>query len=488
MSYQLLSTNTWPTHNKPPSTLIHTLDDDSLLSIFSFCRPLILDENKASDDENLGGQWSRERWWYRLVHVCRRWRDLMLQSPSYLRLSLLCTRRTPVADMLANSPHLPLIIDYLDEGTTTEDEEGIILALQHHDRVRHIRLRSPISKLQKAIISLDGEFPILEYLLIHHKYPRPANIHDTRFYIPETFRAPNLRHLSLMGIDIPVESSILTTMGNLVTLNLDLIQASAYFHTSYLLGWISRMPQLEILRICFGPILPSNHVVERQLLRAPIMTHVTLPDLRWFGFSGSSDYLEALLPWVNFPPLEKVQIYFFRQPTYSIPHLERYIGSTWNFRPITITLNFYPYHVDMTAHSPTSFLSMGFWGQFFEWQVVSAAQVFHTLRTVFSAAEHLTLQYTRGDIASFPIDDTDRTQWRKLLRPFSKVKTILVDDNLVEQFSHSLQPGEGESPIELLPELQELSYRSKDASCDVFAQFIDARQKAGHPVTTVIRY
>ena len=250
------------------------------------------------------------------------------------------------------------------------------------------------------------------------------------------------------------------------------------------------MPQLEILRICFDSNRPSSDVVERhwQLSPVPIITDVTLPNLRWFGFSGSSAYLEALLPCVSFPPLEKVQIYFFNQPTYSIPHLQRYISAAWNFRPIAITLNFYAYRVDMTAHSPTAFLSMGCWGYFLEWQVASAAQVFHTLGTVFSAVEHLTLQYTRDHIASFFNHDADREQWRKLLGPFSKVKTIVVDDKLVGQLSHSLQPSEGGSPVELLPELQELSYRSTDASRDVFAQFIYARQKAGHPVTTVTCY
>ena len=50
VSYQLLS-NTRPTGNRLPNTLIHVLDDYSLLNIFSFCRPLILDENETADYE-----------------------------------------------------------------------------------------------------------------------------------------------------------------------------------------------------------------------------------------------------------------------------------------------------------------------------------------------------------------------------------------------------------------------------------------------------
>jgi hypothetical protein len=189
------------------------------------------------------------------VHVCCRWRCLVrLQSPSYLRLSLLCTCRTLVADMLANPPHFPLVFDHPNEDNviTTGDEEGIVLALQQHDRVRCILLGDPIPNLQKLIIALDAEFPILEYMLIHYSYSTPVDTYgDTSLNIPETLRAPYLRHLLLMGFDISTGSLLLTTMGNLVTLNLDLIPPSAYFHRNALLQRISLMPQLEILWIFF---------------------------------------------------------------------------------------------------------------------------------------------------------------------------------------------------------------------------------------------
>jgi hypothetical protein len=59
---------------------------------------------------------------------------IMLGSSIYLDLCLVCTHGTPVTDMLAHSPSLPLIIDceYDDDDKdcdiTAEDEEGIILA------------------------------------------------------------------------------------------------------------------------------------------------------------------------------------------------------------------------------------------------------------------------------------------------------------------------------------------------------------------------
>ena len=172
MSYQFSKRRS--TGNRSHSTLVHLLDDDSLLVIFYFCRPSIFVESEAENDVRLieGGKWNRERWWYRLIQVCRRWRYIVLDSAIHLQVSLVCGRGTPVADMLAHSPPVPLIIDHIDEEyhvLTPEDEEGIILALQNRDRVRRIRITKSVSILQKLVIALDGEFPILEFLFIVHQ-------------------------------------------------------------------------------------------------------------------------------------------------------------------------------------------------------------------------------------------------------------------------------------------------------------------------------
>ena len=69
------------------------------------------------------------------LHVCQRWRNLILGSASYLGLCLTCTSGKPIADMLAHSPPLPLIVDYDGEtdNVCAKDEEGIALALEQHD-------------------------------------------------------------------------------------------------------------------------------------------------------------------------------------------------------------------------------------------------------------------------------------------------------------------------------------------------------------------
>jgi hypothetical protein len=122
-------------------------------------------------------------------------------------------------------------------------------------------------------------------------------------------------------------------------------------------------------------------------------------------------------------------------------------------------------------------------GKHFDWQVVSAAQVFPALRTVFSAVEYLTIGYDRFITSSEWDGEADRAQWRELLGPFSNVKTLRVGYGLVGKISRVLQPGEGESPTELLPELLEPSHSAGSAQHNAFTLFVDARKKAGRPVT-----
>ena len=68
----------------------------------------------------------------------------------------------PVADILAHSPPFHLSLTSFSV-ITVEDEEGIVLALEQRDHICHIHLEIPILNLQKLILSINEEYPILEY-------------------------------------------------------------------------------------------------------------------------------------------------------------------------------------------------------------------------------------------------------------------------------------------------------------------------------------
>ena len=310
-------------------------------------------------------------------------------------------------------------------------------------------------------------------LIEQQRYQKPGIEPNTHLNLPETFRAPHLRQLILTNFAIPIQSPILATMGNLVALSLNLIPSSAYFHPAALLQRLLLMPQLETLGVFFNPYDPNR---ERQLLRTRVMTRVTLPNLRWLGYQGTSAYLEALLPWVTIPLLEMLQVYFFNRLIYSIPHLEQLLSTARNLRLKTTTVTFDEDFLSVMGYLDNGAkmysLDMKLGGKLLDWQVVSAVQVFQPLKEVFSAVEHLTLEYDRDIIPSEWVNQADHAQWREVLGSFSNVKNLFMDGELVGKLSRALEPGEGGSSTELLPELQELSSSAKASSLDVFTLFV----------------
>jgi hypothetical protein len=128
-------------------------------------------------------------------------------------------------------------------------------------------------------------------------------------------------------------------------------------------------------------------------------------------------------------------------------------------------------------------LSICIYCRHFDWQVSSVSQISDSLSQIFSPVESLTLEHEVHDQSSEEHNEADRTEWRKLLRSFSKVKTLRIDHGLVGELSRCLQLDEGELPLELLPELQALIISGSGVVDNAFTSFIDARQNAGRPVT-----
>ena len=380
--------------------------------------------------------------------------------------------------MLDHSPPLPLIVDYdvYDGYITAEDEEEIILSLEQRDRVRRIRLRLPVQTLEKLIVAINDEYPILEHLMLVS--PKQGN---TILILPETLQAPHLRHLVLGGFSLPIGSRLLTTAVGLVTICLAIIHPSTYIHPNTLLRWISFMPQLETLLVMFSfPVL--NHDVERQLTRTPITTHVALPNPLTLVFRGASAYMEAVVRHVTPPRLEKLEIYFFNQLTFSIPCLLQLMNTTENLKFGRAKILFSDKGVDVVVYpheAKTCAISIEVYCWHLDWQVSSAAQIFNALSPKFSEVEHLTFEHEVHIWSSGEEhDEVDRTEWCKLLRSFNTVKTLSVDEGLVRELSCCLQLDDGE----LLPELQELTFSGIDDIDDLFTQFIDSRKNAGRPV------
>jgi hypothetical protein len=386
--------------------------------------------------------------------------------------------------MLIHSPPLPLVIDYhcSDGDLFEEDEEEIsqiTLALEQRERVRYIRFIVPSLNMRKLIMAIDEEYPTLEYLTLS----RPSIEDDMALMLPKTLHAPRLCHLALYAIAPPIGSRLLITAVGLVTLHMI---HSPYIQPAVLLQWLSFLPQLENLIYYTFPI--PNRDVERQLNQSPITTHITLPNLRLFEIEGASAYLEALFRRITAPRLEKLQISFFKQLTFSVPRLLQFMNTTENFRFDRVEFEFvgervyvgvYPLEAETVAFS----INVKCWH--LDWQVTSVAQIFNALSQMFSTVEHLLFGHKAHNKSSEEHNEVDRTEWRKLLGAFRNVKTLRIDNGLIEELSRCLSLEDGEHPLEVLPELQELTYSGSGKAGDKFISFIDSRRNADRPVTLI---
>ena len=472
-----------------PHTFIDILDDDSLLSIFYHCRPPVLlveGDGDGIGSDPWGGRWKCEYWWYSLAWVCRRWRSLILASPSYLGTSLVCRPMTPVADMLAHSPPIPLIIDHTPkfklETNAARVEEKILLALRHRDRVRRIRLLVHDSPLKRLVGAIDEEFPFLEYLHIQsHTVP------DTNLSLPSTLRAPRLRHLVLHNFAFPIGSPLLA---GLATLSLQ-STPSANFGPNELLQQLSLMPHLEVFRIRVHQAL-STQDVDGQSLPMPLSTHATLPALRWFGFGGPSAYMEAVLPRITMPLLKVTEIDSMITSDLldlisSILFALQSICEAENPKLCNVNVTFYDVHIVVTMypHKRTEMLTLRLklLQLYPEIGLSSISRVFEGIRAALTEVEMLTLEAK----ASWVLETCFGVQAerRRLLSSFNQVRTLHVSGgDLIEGVSRSLQPQyTGESAIEVLPMLRVLSCLKGTHVGESCRSFLAARRDAGHPVT-----
>ena len=483
--------------NSSHTASIHILDDDSLLNIFYLYRPVVIFDGKKYEDQDQGDLEGRdyggaripERWWYKPAQVCQRWRKIILGSASYLDLCLVCTYGTPVADMLAHSPPLPLVIDFFRTHweITREAEEGIILALERRDRVRRVRLLLPDRNMRNLFMSIEEEFPALECLIM-----RLDEANEMAYEIAG-LQAPHLRNLILRGFILLIGSPLLATAVGLVTLGLDMSR-NDFFRPKILLQIlqsISSMPQLETLFL----FLPRRDV---GVAPSPVTQRVALPNLRRLVLEGVGEFIEAVVCRIATPLIETLDIRFSdRANMFFVPSLLQFVNTTENlkFDCARFVLFGEGIRVDLytctEARTHSSSLSIYIAGDHLYSQVYSMAKIFDSSidsSQIFSTVEHLTLEYRVHRSTYKRYDEVNDIRWRKVFRLFSNAKTLHVDDGFAKEFFHTFlpeSPDDGELALDLLPRLEELTYcrwlRSDDTE---FTSFIDyARQNAGRLVT-----
>ena len=432
--------------------------------------------------------WNLERWWYKLIQVCHVWRRIILASPAYLNLHLVCTYGTPVGAMLTHSPPFPLIIYYpakLGE-MGPEDKEGAVFALLHCERVHRIHIELSAADLHDLVKVMDNDYPILQRLVIRSRTENRA--HTGTVTLPRKLRAPLLHRLALSNVVLPINSTLLSSAAGLVALRLQNFSAGADFHPEHFVAQFSAMSHLKMVEIHFNFPIP-NREIEQRLLRAPV-TRVTLPSLRLLAFRGSSAYLEGILEHLNAPYLQTLNVEFFNQLTFDLTSLLQLSHSMHDLKRHAAEVHFdkdfvslivdphdksggaYPFHLQVSCKP-------------LDWQASCAAQICSTLAPLFIRTESLRLGFHKDGLPETWQADVDHEQWHMLLGTFEGVKTLQLAGGLVGDLFRSLQLPGGDLPEELLPGLQELVPRGWGHTNDAFTSFVTARGAAGRPIRIV---
>ena len=102
--------------------------------------------------------------WYMLMHVCRKWRNVVFGSPCRLNLRLYCTARTPVTETLNVWPlSLPIVV--WGDGHEKWGVDNIVAALQHGDRMCETILSDLLGlRSEKVLAAMQQPFPALTRL------------------------------------------------------------------------------------------------------------------------------------------------------------------------------------------------------------------------------------------------------------------------------------------------------------------------------------
>ena len=450
---------------------IDVLPDDVLQGIFDFYTGEYL---------RFPGKRNVEAW-QSLVHVCRRWRSIVLGSPRRLNLQLYCTPRTPARKTLDVWPALPLhVVGGVAGGNVafSSGMDDIIAALGQSSRVCQVKLLGLAGlHLENVSAAMQAPFPELTVLWLSLHGETSPVISDS--FLGES--APRLRYVTLDGIPYPGLPKALLSANHLVDLVLSNIPHSGYFSPEAMVASLSVISRLESLSLEFRSPQPRPDWETR---RSPPPKRFILPTLENLIFKGVTEYLEILVTFVDAPRLAHFQITFFNQIDFDIPRLSQFINRTPPLR------NRDEAHVqfdDRSAGILFGTLQISVLCREPDWQVSSIEQVCSSSLHPASTVEYLYIERRHLPLV-WKEDAIEDTLWLQLLFPFIRVKNLYLSKEFAPIIAAALQELVGGGITEVLPGLQnifieQLRVEPSGPFLKSLEQFAAMRQLSNHPVT-----
>ena len=420
--------------------------------------------------------------WQVLVHVCRRWRNLVFRSPRRLNLQLLCTPRTPAKDKLDVWPALPLIV--LGDMIMTFGTDDVIAALGQSNRVCGVSLWLLARwQLEKVLAAMQVPFPALTELWL-------SSLHDETLMsaIPDSFlggSAKSLQYFRLNGIPFPGMPKLLRSATHLVQLSLTSIPHSGYISPEVMVTFLSALSSLLILFLEFES--PQSRP-DWQSLPPPKCS--ILPALKEFHFKGVTEYLEELVTRIDTPQLDRMLITFFNQIDFDCPRLVEFINCTPTLRALDeARAQFFDStaYVNLryrTSQSGLDGLTIAISCGEPDWQLSSIEQFCNSSLHPISTVEDLYIIHPIWE----PVLDDDavmKTLWLELLSPFTAVKNLYLRKRFAPNIAAALEELVGGRITEVLPSLESIFVERLGPSGTFqksIGQFVTARQLSDHPI------
>ena len=376
---------------------------------------------------------------------------------------------TPVRKSLNIWPPLPIVIDHNTRYADASEDESIIAALAHRDRVSEISLTCPLLVERFATV-MRGPFPALTSLRLGS---------SGRTVLPEAFldeSVPSLRTVVFYRIAFPALPKFLSSTRHLVTLELWRIPIKGYISPEAMVTCLAGLPLLECLRIEYE----SSRSRPNQ--RNPLMfTRTALPTLISFHFGGASMYLDEFISRIDAPALQTL-LTKYGGPIFHIPQVYRFISRAERVtQPTRVLVKFYGSYAYIKFLPSDSFsLTIRYDGR-----VSSIALVCQELSPFLSHVEHLELHGQYIPKVDPNAMNMDPLQWLELFHPFISVQGLRVSTRLVPLIASALQELTGARTTEVLPELRILVLEESRIPRSVeqaIGSFVAARHLFNHPV------
>jgi hypothetical protein len=397
--------------------------------------------------------------WQVLVHVCRRWRQIVFASPLRLDLQLLCTYSTPATKYLACWPAFPVVVSYGCELELTPNvEDDVIAALEYHNRISQINLAVSSSLWSKMTTVMRKPFPALTSLSI---VTGDGNVPS----IPSGFlggSAPCLREIQFYGVPIPAVPTLLSYTSDLVELVLSELDTPRidFISPAALVGRLAMLSKLKVLLISLPWWAPQ---LDHWQIYLPPKTRVVLPTLTSFAFNGERTYLEDFVAQLDVPRLDSIDITFHDLADSQIPQLSEFINRSGlkssrfeyakicfgNRDTVFIDLN----HVlDQPSYSIPYSIHISSCDDVDD-KVWCMTPVLRQTSAMLSNVGRLEIDTERRSPPEGEDEDMDDIDWLELLRPFTAMETLHVCGKLAKSVAHALQGMRAETDKPVLPAL-----------------------------------